>query len=119
MEAVVSFEKALSLQPRDYEAWVSLAEARAALGQVEGEASAYQAAIQLRPSDAVAWLNLGISYTESGRMEEAEEAFTKAQEVAPQDPRPLLSLARHMIKMTRPSEVLLRPLSPFTRARPR
>lgn len=104
-EAASAYEEALSIQPRDYEAWVGLAAVKAALDLVEEEGEAYRQALAIRPTEPIAWLNLGISHTAGGRMEQAEEAFREAQRVAPDDPRPLLSLGRHLLKVSKPAEV--------------
>ncbi|MBD3219720.1 tetratricopeptide repeat protein, partial [bacterium] len=50
-EAVASFEQAVARDPRNFEGWANLAEARRQLGDREGAGAAYRRALSLRPGD--------------------------------------------------------------------
>jgi serine/threonine-protein kinase len=84
-EAITEFQKALQLDPANYEAHLELAIVYQELDWVEEAEETYRKAIALRPDYWAGFTNLGYFYYRNGRLEEAVEHFVKATELTPEN----------------------------------
>jgi len=90
--AKLHFEKAIALEPADWEAPSGLGNVFASLGEAAKAEEAYRLSLKLNPNFASAWLNLGV-LLETTRPKEALQAYRAAVGVDSQMVPALLSLA--------------------------
>lgn len=89
-EAITSFERVLTLHPKDVQAEDNLGLSQQGLGHTEQAKAAFQTAIAWQgdtPVDAQPYLNVGILLTDQGDLPGAIQQLTKAAAVAPNNPR--------------------------------
>lgn len=84
-EAICSYTKAIEIEPKDYEAWISKGVALGKLKKFDEEISSYKKAVEIKPDYQDAWNNLGVTYVRLNRFEEAILAFKKVIEIEPDD----------------------------------
>ncbi len=83
-EAINCYEKALSLDPEDYNTWYNFAESLFnVMHDSKGAVEAYRRALKLNPRDDMAWASLGCVVSEMGDNEEAIKCCDKALEINP------------------------------------
>jgi tetratricopeptide (TPR) repeat protein len=111
-EAASCYETVVARDPRDWEIWNNLGNARRAAGDREGAIQALERARLLRPDLAAIHYNLGVSLAEAGRMAEGAGAFAEAARLAPGHPGALLELGRALRHLGRHEEAL----APLARA---
>ena len=87
LNAQRQFEMAVRLRPKQYHAWVSLADNRALLRQWDLAESAAKTAILLQPERPQAYRVLGQVYLESEQQEAALKTFQKLLLLEPDDKR--------------------------------
>ena len=77
-EAVVSYRRALELEPGEFDCTIGLGKCLIELGDATGAESISRDAIALKPDSAVAWTQLGVAIARQDREEEALIAFERA-----------------------------------------
>ena len=82
-ESRVNFEKSLSLQPKQVDAWINYGFCLANLQQIDGAFSAYQKALRLDPDLQQAWLNMASLYILKGNNKEAILSLKKVLQLNP------------------------------------
>ncbi|MFN7922066.1 MAG: tetratricopeptide repeat protein [Bryobacteraceae bacterium] len=82
-EALTDFEKALSIDDRNTEAYQGLATAYANLKQYEKAEATYRKAIALRPGDWNGYRQLGLYYYQRGDYDHAIEQYERVVSLAP------------------------------------
>lgn len=80
--ALLDFNEALSLEPKNPFRYASRAYIKDSCGDLEGAIKDYEEAIKLDPEDAVAHNNLGLLQEKLGYKQKAERHFGKADELA-------------------------------------
>jgi tetratricopeptide (TPR) repeat protein len=105
-EAASCYETVVAHDPRDWEIWNNLGNARRAAGDREGAIDALERARLLRPDLAAIHYNLGVSLAEAGRMAEGTGAFAEAARLAPDHPGALLELGKALRHLGRHEEAL-------------
>ncbi|MBL8649215.1 MAG: sulfotransferase [Sphingopyxis sp.] len=93
-EAGWAYEKLVSDNPTDFNAWNNLGNARHEGGDLEGALAAFQQARQIDPQSSLLHTNMGRVLISMDRYEEACLILEKAALLAPKDPAPLLELGR-------------------------
>lgn len=84
--AIVQFERALELDPKDSRALGNLGTARLQMGRPAEALPHFQAAIQARPDNDIALRGLGAALGALGRIDEAMAAVQRALELRPDRP---------------------------------
>jgi tetratricopeptide (TPR) repeat protein len=84
-EVVLSFEKALELEPDDVETLNKLGLAHYKLVQLEQAIEAYTKALAIEPDNVDVMTNLGAAYYRFGQLDNAIEIYNKAIAIAPDD----------------------------------
>ena len=105
-EAAACYEKVVARDPRDWEIWNNLGNARRAAGDRGGAIEALAEARRLRPDLPAIHYNLGVSLAEAGRLEEGAHAFAEAARLAPDNPGALLELGKTLRLLGRHDEAL-------------
>jgi Flp pilus assembly protein TadD len=82
-EAYGSLKVAVQLEPRQWEAWMSLGDALRELRRLPEAEDAYRHSLSVAPEPAVAFNKLGIVLALQGRSGEAEAAFRQALALQP------------------------------------
>lgn len=85
-EAIASFQQAIALDAKAYEAYHFLGETLAQKDNLEAAAEAYYKAIEINPNYFWSYHCLGQVFCWQGKYEEAIEASTKAVELLPSHP---------------------------------
>lgn len=93
-EASWAYEKLVSDNPSDFNAWNNLGNMRHEAGDLEGALEAFQHARQIDPQSSLLHTNMGRVLISMDRYEEACLILEKAALLAPKDPAPLLELGR-------------------------
>jgi tetratricopeptide (TPR) repeat protein len=105
-EAASCYAKVVAREPRDWEIWNNLGNARRAAGDGPGAIDALAEARRLRPDLPAIHYNLGVSLAEAGRLEEGTGAFAEAARLAPDNPGALLELGRALRHLGRHDDAL-------------
>ncbi len=103
-EAVAAFQRALDLNPLDFETQRELASAYATSGRVQEAEAVYLQAIKARQNCWQAYNRLGVFYDGYGRYDDAEKQFQRVIEVASQSPIGYTNLGLVYVKMERDQE---------------
>jgi tetratricopeptide (TPR) repeat protein len=82
-EAVVSYKKALGLDPSQAYILANMADALAKLDKNEDALAAYEKAVALQPGDSALYTNMGVVLGKLGKTAESQEAFKKAAALSP------------------------------------
>jgi tetratricopeptide (TPR) repeat protein len=80
-EAIAIIDKAIQLDPKNFQAWREKALDYYVLGKYNESLAAYEKVIELGPENAFAWKGKGDALKALGRQTEADSAFTKAKEL--------------------------------------
>lgn len=91
-EAVEAYERVVAGEPRDFESWNNLGNARSATGDLEGSVTALEKAMALDPLAPPTRLNLAVALRTVGRDADAEALLRKTAEDFPDDARALHEL---------------------------
>ena len=105
-EAADCYAKVVARDPRDWEIWNNLGNARRAAGDRPGAIAALEQARRLRPDLPAIHYNLGVSLAEAGRMEAAAQAFAETVRLAPGNAGGLLEHGRALRHLNRHAEAL-------------
>ncbi|MBD2439871.1 tetratricopeptide repeat protein [Nostoc sp. FACHB-110] len=84
-EMIKSFDKALSIQPDDYETWSNRGTALFGLGHYEEALTSYDKALSIQPDYHEAWKNRGLVLFNLGYNAEALASYDKALSIQPDD----------------------------------
>jgi|GEM_PF-718854 len=84
-KAIISYDKAIGLDPNNAYAWGNKGAALSTLKRYEEALSAFEKAIELDPNDTFAWSNKGDTLSRLERHEEALLACDKAIELDPEN----------------------------------
>jgi len=96
-DAVVSFRRALRLEPGYADAQVNLGIAYRDLGRLEDAAESHTRVLQLRPDHLQAHYNLGVVQTDLGRLEAAEASYRRAIALKPDYAEPHFALSHLLL----------------------
>lgn len=105
-EAIACYEQVVARDPRDWEIWNNLGNARRDAGDLAGAIDALTIARDLRPDLAAIHYNLGVGLTQAGQLAEAARAFGEAVRLAPDHPAGLLALGSVLRQLGRHGEAL-------------
>lgn len=105
-EAASCYAKVVAREPRDWEIWNNLGNARRAAGDRGGAINALAQARLLRPDLPVIHYNLGVALADAGRLEDGAAAFAEAVRLAPENSGGLLELGRALRHLGRHDEAL-------------
>lgn len=75
-------EKAIEIDPNNYEAWGHKGLNLFKLKRLEESLKTLEKAIEIKSNESWVWYNRGVVLSELGRYQEAEESFKKAEEIA-------------------------------------
>lgn len=96
--AEADFNQAMSLQPRQPEAWLNKGIARYQLGDAKGAVPLFSRALELRTDyPAVAYFGRGIANEDSGDVRSAYADLRKASSLNPEWQAPLVELKRYQV----------------------
>ncbi|WP_284734582.1 tetratricopeptide repeat-containing sulfotransferase family protein [Sphingosinicella terrae] len=85
-EAIAAYDRAIAIDPADFEAWNNLGNVRAAAGDLSGAIAAVQKAIELRPDVPQMYLNLSDMLGRAELHESRQALMRTLAETAPPDP---------------------------------
>ncbi len=105
-EAAGLYESLCARSPGDADAWATLGDLRAALGQFEQSAEALQRAVALRPQQAGWWGNLGASQLDSGKPAKAIVSFRESLRLSADQPGIHYNLGAALTRLGRLDEAL-------------
>jgi tetratricopeptide (TPR) repeat protein len=105
-EAARCYEHAVEAEPRDWEIWNNLGNARREAGDLAGAVAALEKARSLRPDLAAIHYNLGVSLAASGRLDEGVQALAEAVRLGPETPAALIELGKALRHLGRHDEAL-------------
>ncbi|WP_422928855.1 tetratricopeptide repeat protein [Singulisphaera sp. PoT] len=106
-EAVISFEKAIEIDPNNASPWVSKGDALAGLGRHEDAILCFDKAIEIDPNDDSAWASKGDALAGLGRREDAILCFDKAIEIDPNYAFPWSGKGRALADLGRREDAIL------------
>ena len=116
-EAIELYEQLLGSDPRDFETWNNLGNARIAAGDLGAGLSALEQARALNAGSAVVHLNIGKALDALGSHEEGLASLQQAARLAPGDAAAQLELGRALMRIGRAAEALA-PLGAAARLKP-
>ena len=82
-EAVLAFQKALSIKPNDAQAYYNMGNALKDQEKLEEAIDAYRKALSIKPDYADAYNNMGNALKDQEKLEEAIDAYRKALSIKP------------------------------------
>lgn len=82
-ESLNAYDKALELNPNDFEAWNNKGIDLGLLGRYDEALTAFNNAVALNDSYAEAWYNMGVIYDFKGSVYTAAQAYKKATQINP------------------------------------
>ncbi len=100
--ARVALERALRLQPKQFDAAMSLAQLNLALGNGQRGVEVLQKAAQLRPGEFRIWLTMARAIHDRGDIEGAVDAYEKALALDPNHREALIGLLGTLMTSVRP-----------------
>jgi Tfp pilus assembly protein PilF len=80
-DAVLRLQKAVSLNPNDSKAHLSLAQAYSSTGKIKGAEQEYLASLKINQNQAEAQYNLGVIYKSNSEFDKALQHLQKAKEL--------------------------------------
>jgi tetratricopeptide (TPR) repeat protein len=83
--ALISWDKALAIQPDDHQALYNKGNALSALGRKQEAIAAYDQALAIQPDDHQALYNKGVALSALGRKQEAIAAYDQTLAIQPDD----------------------------------
>ncbi|MDR3404797.1 MAG: tetratricopeptide repeat protein [Chthoniobacter sp.] len=105
-QAVLSFRKALDVDPDNAVDWSNLSEMLLRLGQLDDAISCGQSAVEVRPDFAEGHNNLGNALRDKGRCEQAVEHFRRALSLRPDFAEAHNNLGYALMEMNRWEEAI-------------
>ncbi|MEG4351972.1 tetratricopeptide repeat protein [Microcoleus sp. LAD1_D3] len=104
--AIAAFEKALEINPEDYDAWNGRGITLNGLGRNSEAIIALEKALEINPNFHIAWNNLGLTLNDLGRQSEALTAFETALKIDPKFQMAWNGLGNVLRDLGRQSEAL-------------
>ncbi len=92
-EALAEYERALAIEPKNWQAEYNLGNARLKLGDVDGAVAAYERALAVEPTFSKAVINLGAAESRRGNFAKAIATLRRALILEPDLPSLHVSLA--------------------------
>ena len=86
VEALARFERAYTLDPTLYEAWMNFGQITLSFRGYEDAERAFRGALEAEPNDYDALIGLGVAVRGLGRMDAAREHYEQARAVSPDRP---------------------------------
>ena len=83
-EAVKAYEKAIDLNPDDYDSWVGKGNALSMMGSRDEALEAFDKAIQMEPDNVYAWSWKGSTLNDMHKYTDALDAYNKAIQLNPE-----------------------------------
>jgi len=83
VEAIDSYDRAVTIKPDDDAAWYNRGIALFNLGRYEEAIKSYDRALKIKPDKDAAWYNRGIALFNLGRYEEAIKSYDRALTIKP------------------------------------
>jgi len=80
-DAIVAYDRSLSLVPRSSHAIEGKGVAFLKIGEYDRAVEMFQQALEISPNDGYAWYNLGLAYDNLGKFQEAVDAYDHAGSV--------------------------------------
>lgn len=105
-EAVALYEEVLAGDPRDFETWNNLGNARLGLGDLGGGLAALEQARLLSPANATIHLNIGRALDGAGSHQEGLASLREAARLAPGDPAIQLEYGKALQRVGSGNEAL-------------
>lgn len=104
--AAESYNRALKLNPKDWESSMNVGVVYFALGYRDHAIAFARYATQVKPDKAVAWQNLGAVLDASGKYADAEQAYRKSLELDKANAPTLLNLSTNLLLQKKPREAV-------------
>ena len=82
-DAVTSYDRALQINPNNYQSWSNRGNVLSELGRKEEAITSYDCALQINPDYYIAWFNRGNVLSELGRKEEAIASYGHVLQINP------------------------------------
>jgi tetratricopeptide (TPR) repeat protein len=82
-EAIVAYNRAIEINPKDANAWLKKGEVLAGWGKFDESMQPLNKAIEIDPKNVRAWSNKGYSLRHLGKYDEAIQAYNKVIEINP------------------------------------
>jgi tetratricopeptide (TPR) repeat protein len=92
-EAIGTFRKVLSMEPRNFEAQYNLAFAYMQAERYEKAIAEFKKALSLEPRNAECWANIGFAYERLGKNSMAADAINRSVELNPSNVEARMNLA--------------------------
>jgi tetratricopeptide (TPR) repeat protein len=104
--ALVAFEKAIKLNPKDVRSWNAKGLALLELGKTEDAIKVFEKAIKLNPKDSFPWRGKGFGLLKLNKTKEAIKAFDKAIKLNPKDEMSWKEKGDALLKLNRTKEAI-------------
>jgi len=104
--ALVAFEKAIKLNPKDVRSWNGKGLALLELGKIENAIKVFEKAIKLNPKDWYPWRGKGFGLLELNKTKEAIKAFDKAIKLNPKDEMSWKEKGDALLKLNKTKEAI-------------
>lgn len=104
--AVASYEALVAANPRDWESWNNLGNARRESGDLQGSVDALRRAVEIEPRSPPIRFNLATVLLRAGEFEEAERQLRQMADDFPEDEKPLRELHALLKQQLRDEEAL-------------
>ncbi|MFN7618350.1 MAG: tetratricopeptide repeat protein [Pseudanabaena sp.] len=105
-DAILSFQRAISLNPEHADAYYNLGISFSNIGDLEQAIVNFQTTIALNPNHANALYNLGLTYSRQGKLAEAIAYLSQALTLTPEDIETHLALGNIFFEQNKFSEAL-------------
>ena len=105
-EAITHYEKAVSIDPNNDDAFFAMANAHRELGQNSDAIADYLKAIEIDPLNSKAYYNLGVVYDQQKKYSQAEEMFQKSSQADPEYTQAKVSLGQVLVKQGKHSTAI-------------
>ena len=104
--AAEAYEKVVAAQPRDWEIWNNLGNARRDMGDAAGATAALAEAVRLQPRVPALWMNRATALSALGGADEAAGAAAEAARLEPDNPAFATAFGGMLRDAGRPQEAL-------------
>ncbi len=105
-DAIQQFDKSVTLDPNNSEAFFAKANAHASVGQTRDAIDAYMKAVEIDPTHDKSYFNLGALYVSQDNLAKAEEMFRKAIQANAQNTKARESLGQVLVEQKKFSEAI-------------
>jgi tetratricopeptide (TPR) repeat protein len=105
--AIISYDKALKIQPDYHKAWYFRGIGLRKLGRLEEAITSYDKALEFKPDYHFSWHHLGYTLAILGRLEEAITSYDKALEFKPDNDGAWSNRGAVLVILGRPKEAII------------